>query len=1142
MALFHRSIEIAFLSVIHANCSIMDLANVYGKKCKVDFVSNVNYIENGILRMNNLNVSSIGEFIPKVILDTVTILYLNGNRIQSTKGLEKCWKLEKLSMVDNQLDRFSSIESLGHLKSLRCLQLDKNEMTSYACYRYHVLYRIPQLKELDRKKYTKLDRKLCASIVKQDKVLFEKVVDNHLKILQLQRMVKWQQVHWKVKRKREYLSREKMDCTIKYWRYVYCDMENVKVKLKQMIGRTMKSLMKQPQAKLKKFIKAVHWTDQDFWDLTYTHVIGAQENAIAKLYDCCTLDLGNKENCIPIRKPNMNEQQVNFALCRGGDFSNMTLQEAIHKFQYRGYEPQQNAMSKSFRKPKLKQEIQRKTRSVSPTRKPMVEKESSPVDSKQEAIHGIQATNDSFSKRLEQVQQWNEQHAANAQQQIVALTQQVALLTNQCLSHDAKPHHVTRTTNKNFVPNHHQAPMSNTKVQNPHKSQTHRNTNKLYSTESQKKCSSETTTIHNHSKTSPKFYQKFMSSLILRQWKHRTFGRRNLARFSRRRKSRYRNYMLAKTFLHLKLYSETKRSLDSLQTTNRRRCLLPCFRAWCCFADILPIAPIQECPIPIAPQTLLHPITKDHFLKHHSILRNIFRTWRTLRRRVHLNERIKKNRMKATFNQWAIVLRVAAIRHYRTNERLIAINTRLQSTLIKKTIWNAWLPWSKDRKRMRIRKWKAIDFALRKLHITYYDAWKSHYLLKRDDRARHQKIICMTYWNKWRAAFHQLLLHNKSLHVAISFFSILQYRRDTKVAVNVFRHWSEYVLRKHFKRLQRMYSQKGVVSITQHRNGSQVQICWAAWKHRCMISCRAAKFASEKHAAIMAAELTSTKEKLDQVENEYQTLSNCAEQAEIQKIETVVQCEALQSQLSQLQVSEHTILEENKSLQKKLESAKTEINDMYVANKNSQIEHDRKVDGLVATAEELRQKHAEVVEKYSTREIQIQKSLIHFRTLSEKQRQLVVNTELAQKENSNTIKMLSNKVRESEESTKANTVQHRAAIRDLDKNNADLKFELEKVNHQVINLKALVDEKSKIISQLRYEAEMVKDQGISLKAVQKSPISVGEPESLSDVYKTPSISSHELHGKIMDMQHRLLGKLQVKTRRTKRVVRKRTKQ
>uniref|UniRef100_A0A4X2L9S4 Guanylate kinase-like domain-containing protein n=1 Tax=Vombatus ursinus TaxID=29139 RepID=A0A4X2L9S4_VOMUR len=94
-------------------------------------------------------------------LKTLQNLDLSGNKISSLQGIENHDLLEIISLEDNKIAELSELKHIENLPLLRVLNLLKNPLQEKTDYRLFVLYTLPRLTELDRKKI-KVEEKVGA--------------------------------------------------------------------------------------------------------------------------------------------------------------------------------------------------------------------------------------------------------------------------------------------------------------------------------------------------------------------------------------------------------------------------------------------------------------------------------------------------------------------------------------------------------------------------------------------------------------------------------------------------------------------------------------------------------------------------------------------------------------------------------------------------------------------------------------------------------------------------------------------------------------------------------------------------------------------------------------------------------------------
>ncbi|XP_020858011.1 leucine-rich repeat and guanylate kinase domain-containing protein isoform X1 [Phascolarctos cinereus] len=94
-------------------------------------------------------------------LKTLQNLDLSGNKISSLQGIENHDLLEIINLEDNKIAELSEIKHIENLPLLRVLNLLKNPLQEKPDYWLFVLYTLPRLTELDRKKI-KVEQKVEA--------------------------------------------------------------------------------------------------------------------------------------------------------------------------------------------------------------------------------------------------------------------------------------------------------------------------------------------------------------------------------------------------------------------------------------------------------------------------------------------------------------------------------------------------------------------------------------------------------------------------------------------------------------------------------------------------------------------------------------------------------------------------------------------------------------------------------------------------------------------------------------------------------------------------------------------------------------------------------------------------------------------
>jgi hypothetical protein len=83
-------------------------------------------------------------------LDRLTTLNTAGNNIKSLSALSQCRELKNVDIRNNKIDHIRQVEFLIEIPWLDILILTGNECCSKSQYRARVIYRLPNLKKLDR--------------------------------------------------------------------------------------------------------------------------------------------------------------------------------------------------------------------------------------------------------------------------------------------------------------------------------------------------------------------------------------------------------------------------------------------------------------------------------------------------------------------------------------------------------------------------------------------------------------------------------------------------------------------------------------------------------------------------------------------------------------------------------------------------------------------------------------------------------------------------------------------------------------------------------------------------------------------------------------------------------------------------------
>ncbi|XP_786893.3 leucine-rich repeat and guanylate kinase domain-containing protein [Strongylocentrotus purpuratus] len=113
------------------------------------------------LRFINLRCNQISIIENLDTLTRLQYLDLSGNEINSLEGLQKCALLETLDLENNQVADITDLQYIEGLKLLRHLTLLRNPIQDIEDYRLSLLFRIPQMVELDRHR-VEVEEKIAA--------------------------------------------------------------------------------------------------------------------------------------------------------------------------------------------------------------------------------------------------------------------------------------------------------------------------------------------------------------------------------------------------------------------------------------------------------------------------------------------------------------------------------------------------------------------------------------------------------------------------------------------------------------------------------------------------------------------------------------------------------------------------------------------------------------------------------------------------------------------------------------------------------------------------------------------------------------------------------------------------------------------
>ncbi|XP_074051374.1 uncharacterized protein LOC141494135 [Macrotis lagotis] len=126
------------------NLSHLSLAN--------NTISKIDGLSSLPIKILCLSNNRIGEVTCLQNMKVLQHLDLSGNIISSLQGLENHDLLETINLEDNKIAELSEIKHIENLPLLRVLNLLKNPLQEKSDYWLFVLYTLPRLTELDRKK------------------------------------------------------------------------------------------------------------------------------------------------------------------------------------------------------------------------------------------------------------------------------------------------------------------------------------------------------------------------------------------------------------------------------------------------------------------------------------------------------------------------------------------------------------------------------------------------------------------------------------------------------------------------------------------------------------------------------------------------------------------------------------------------------------------------------------------------------------------------------------------------------------------------------------------------------------------------------------------------------------------------------
>lgn len=171
---FNKISEMGDLSAHHALTKLVldnnQLATIAGvERCSClqhlslahNNIEIIEKLEHLPLKFINLRCNQINQIENLETLTRLQHLDLSGNAISSLEGLQKCVLLETLDLENNQVADITDLQYIQDLKLLRHLTLLRNPIQDIEDYRLSLLFRIPQLIELDRHK-VEVEEKIAA--------------------------------------------------------------------------------------------------------------------------------------------------------------------------------------------------------------------------------------------------------------------------------------------------------------------------------------------------------------------------------------------------------------------------------------------------------------------------------------------------------------------------------------------------------------------------------------------------------------------------------------------------------------------------------------------------------------------------------------------------------------------------------------------------------------------------------------------------------------------------------------------------------------------------------------------------------------------------------------------------------------------
>eukprot|EP00667_Euglena_gracilis_P000592 EG_transcript_592 len=125
----------------------------------------------------------------------VETLFLSSNSLPSLAGVEQFAALRVLSCANNGLATFEALDPLRQLKALAILNLEYNPVSQLPNYRFHVLHRVPALRNLDNREVTRVERQGCEAALQKEARMLDMMHSNYCLIRKLEMGLQKVQLH-----------------------------------------------------------------------------------------------------------------------------------------------------------------------------------------------------------------------------------------------------------------------------------------------------------------------------------------------------------------------------------------------------------------------------------------------------------------------------------------------------------------------------------------------------------------------------------------------------------------------------------------------------------------------------------------------------------------------------------------------------------------------------------------------------------------------------------------------------------------------------------------------------------------------------------------------------------------------------------